>query len=115
MAYEHLFSNAPIERELIYKSNQPERVYFKRLTAGERMALKRGQKGTIKEGQSSFEVDLGDQDSRNHQFLAFANCDAGGKPIFKHPGEVAKLPGDLVDALIALAQDALKEDPAGNA
>lgn len=108
MAYEHLYSNEPIERTLEYKG-KTEQVYFKRLNAGERFQLKAGQKGSVKAGESSFEVDLGDMEARNQKFLHFANVKANGQRVFKTPQEVAALPGDLFDALLKLATDALAE------
>lgn len=114
MAYEHLFNNSPIARELNY-NGKTETVYFKPLNAGERLQLKKGQKGTISEGQTSFEVDLGDQDARNHKFLYFCNVDANGKRVFRSEQEVAAIPGDLVDALMKLANEALADGLAGNA
>lgn len=113
MAYEHLIQNGPTEATLRYKGKE-ETVFFRRLTAGESMRVKRGQKGTMKAGESSFEVDFGDLDARNHLILSFSNVTADGKQVFRNEGEVAKLPDDLVEALIAARGEAIKEDQAGN-
>lgn len=110
MAYEHLISNTPIPRQLEY-AGKTETVYFKHMNAGERMALKKGQRGSVKAGESSFEVDLGDMDDRNHRFLYFVNCDEQGKRVFRQPAEVAALPASLVDKLYELATDALNDEP----
>lgn len=113
MAYEDLINNAPVEKELEY-GGQTKTVYFKQLTSGERLQLKKGQKGSVHAGESTFEVDLGDIDARNHLLLSFSNCDKDGKPVFKTAKQVADLPGTLVDALLALCGEALKENPLGN-
>jgi hypothetical protein len=114
MAYEHLYSNSPISRELNYKGKN-ETVYFKPLNAGERLLLKTGQKGSVKAGETSFQVDLGDEDARNQKYLYFVNCTADGKRVFKNEGEVKALPSDLLDELLKLARDALAESDEGNA
>ncbi len=113
MAYEHLINNEPIPKELVY-GGKTETVYFKPLTAGERVLLKKGQKGSFKGDESSFEVDLADFDSRNQLLLSLANCTAEGKPVFKTARQVADLPETLVEALIKLCKEALKEDESGN-
>lgn len=113
MAYEDLINNTPIEKELIY-GGKTTTVYFRQLTSGERLQLKKGQKGSVHAGESTFELDLGDIDARNHLLLSFCNCDKDGKAIFKTAKQVADLPGSLVDALLSLCGEALKEDPLGN-
>lgn len=113
MAYEHLYANTPIEKTLNF-AGKTEAVYFKRLTAGQRLLLKQGQKGTVKAGESSFDVDLGDVDARNHRMLAFSNCTADGKPVFKTPREVGDIPEDLCNALVLLMLEAIAEPNEGN-
>lgn len=113
MAYEHLYNTTPISRELNYRGKS-ETVYFKPLNAGERLQLKQGQKGNVKDGETSFEVDLGDQDARNHKYLHFVNVNVNGQRMFKTEQDVRKLPSDLLDELLKLAREALAEDDQGN-
>jgi hypothetical protein len=113
MAYEHLIQNNPIPRELNY-GGKTETVYFRRLTAGERMQLKRGRKGSVKDGETSIEMDFADIDAGNHLLLTFAHCKEDGTPVFKTAKQVADLPASLVDALLSLCADAIKEDDSGN-
>lgn len=113
MAYEHLVSNTPISRDLNYRG-KTEKVYFRTLTAGERIQLKKGQKGSVKAGESTFEVDLADMDIRNHLLLSFANCFEDGRPVFKNAKQVGDLPEDLIAELLKLCEDALKEAGSGN-
>ena|SRR5690606_25703347 len=108
MAYEHFGTSEPIAKEITYRGTTST-VYFKPLTAGERMQLKKGQVGTVQEGKSSFDLDLGDIDAKNHQQLYFSNCDENGKRIFNNQSEVGKLPGGLFDALFAACVAALDE------
>lgn len=108
MAYEQFFTATPIAKEVTYRG-RTETVYFKQLTAGERMALKKGQKGEVREGASTFELDLGDIDSKNHQQLFYSNCDENGRRVFNSQAEVAKLPSDFFDVLFAACVSALAE------
>lgn len=111
MAYEHLFNSAPVSKEIEY-GGKIETVYFKRLTAGERMELRRGQKGEVKGGESTMELDLGNIEGANHKLVYFCNCDANGKRIFKTLSEVASLPGDFFDVLFVACNEALSESSA---
>jgi len=113
MAYEHLYTNHPVAKELTY-AGKTETVYFKRLTAGQRLLLKQGQKGTVKAGETSFDVDLGDVDARNHKMLAFSNCTADGKAVFKTARDVGEIPEDLCSALILLMLEVIAEPDEGN-
>lgn len=112
MAYEHLYQNTPIEKTLEYNGHS-ETVYFRHLTAGEQIELKRGNKGTVHEGKATFELDWGDVDARNKLMLYFSNCDANGKRVFKNRNEVDALPGPLFAKLVDLCTEAL-QPPEGN-
>lgn len=113
MAYENLINNSPTPATLRYQGNE-ETVYFRRLTAGEHMRTQKGTKGTVKQGESSFELDLGDVAARNHLILSFSNVDKDGKQVFRNVAEVDKLPHDFVEALLLARGEAIKDDEAGN-
>lgn len=114
MAFDHLYSNAPIERELTYRG-KTEAFHFKRMTAGERIEMRRGNIGTVKGGEATVTLDLSEADKRNAIFLFYVVCKPDGKRVFKNVAEVHDLPGDLLDALVKLANDALEETAEGNA
>lgn len=109
--YEDLVSVNVIERTLEYRGKE-KKVYFRQLTAGQRINISRGQRMTVgsKAREEGVEVDVGESLERTHKFLAYANVDAQGNPVFKNHKEVQELPEDLVAALQALADDALKAD-----
>lgn len=113
MAYEDLINNAPTAATLRYNGAE-KTVYFRRLTAREDMTVKKGQKGTVKQGESSFELDLGDVAQRNHLILSYSNVTEDGKPVFRSVSDVDKLPADFVNALLAARGEAIKDDEAGN-
>lgn len=110
MAFEHLYSNNPVEREIEYRG-QTQKVYFRRLTAGERMQVRAGNKGQIsKEGNASFNLDLGDIDLANHKLVHFATCEENGKPAFKSLAEVQRLPEDLFVLFVNEAKEVTSAD-----
>lgn len=114
MAFEKLLKSNPIAREVTYKG-ETETMYFRPLTAGERLQLKQGQRGKVGAGgEVAFDVDLGDVDRRNHQLLHFTTCHEDGKPYFKTLKDVQDKPADFIDAVLAACGDALKEDDSGN-
>lgn len=108
--YDGLIKEEIFEKELDYKG-QKKTVYFKRLTAGERINLSRGQKMLVgnKSKEHGVEVDLGEFLERTHRYLLMCNVDSEGKRIFKKIEEVQALPEDLVSALQKLADEALVE------
>jgi hypothetical protein len=109
--YDDMVQVSVIPRELEYRG-QKKTVYFRQLTAGQRIQISRGQRMTVgsKSREEGVEVDVGESLERTHKFLAFANVDAQGNPVFKSHKEVQELPEDLVAELQRLADDALKAD-----
>lgn len=106
-----------IERELKYKGNT-ETVYFRELTAGERVSLLRGQKIHSSPGDKSsvFEIDLGENTEKTHRLIQMTLVDASGKRIYKNLQELQNDPDSKIRALGRLAADVHKEeDDAGNA
>lgn len=119
--FDDLLTNEIFERELNYRG-KTKTVYFKRLSAGERIALARGQKMTLGSGNGdgelakSVEVDVGEAMGRTHRFLSYTVVDEKGNRVFSNESEVGKLPELLVSKLQLLAEDALQdpEEELGN-
>ena len=109
MSYEFLYTNAPIAKDVEY-NGRTETFYFRRLTAGERIAIDKGQKGTVKSGESSFEIDVSDMHARNCLLLHFACCDENGGKVFKTPAKVHELPENAAAILVAACNEALAEN-----
>lgn len=111
--YKDLIGNNVIEKELSYRGIKRV-VFFKPLTAGQRVDISRGQRinvGGSKAAENGLEIDAGETLLRTHKFLAFCNVTADGKQIFKGVKEVGELPEDLVNELNALANEALNDEP----
>ena len=108
--YDNIINEEVIKRELVYKGHKQD-VYFRRLTAGERIAVSRGQRMMIgnKSKENGVEVDLGDALERTQKFLMYSNVDATGTRIFRKLEDVQKLPEDLVTALQRIADEAFGE------
>jgi hypothetical protein len=110
MAFEHLFNNKPVEKTINY-GGQEATVYFRKLTAGERMQLRAGSKGSVEDGKATFNIDWGDIDRRNHQKLLFSCCEADGKPAFKNLQAIAALEEPLFNELMKLCNEVIGDEP----
>lgn len=100
----------PVERD-IKVGDKIGKVFFRRITAGQRVKLLAGQKyrGGGADG-GSIEIDLQESERMKHLMVLFSVCDAEGKPAFKTSDDVAKLEAVTVDALYAVAKDINKGD-----
>lgn len=109
-----IIDDTPIEKELNY-NGKTRPVFFKRLTGDQRLQLVRGQRGSVKDGATSFELDMGDQVARAQLMTSFSLCDVDGKPLYKNVGDFRREPEGLINALTNLCAEALKdEDDLGN-
>jgi hypothetical protein len=101
--------NTRVAKTLTYNGKELT-VYFRRLTAGERVAITRGQKFSVGEGKAhGVEMDAGETLERTHKFLSFVNVTETGAQVFKNAREVGELPEDLIAKLNDLANEALGE------
>ncbi len=107
MSFEHLFTNNPIHKE-IKIAGVSETYYFRKLTAGEQITLNKGQKTTIKSGESSMEVDISDMHARNCLFLSFVWVNEDGKQAFTL-NKLREVPADYIAAIVTGANEALAE------
>jgi hypothetical protein len=104
---------APIEREISYLG-QKGVAYFKRITAGQRAALLKGQRMTRRADEgATMDVDLGESMVTRHKMVQFSCCDANGRPRFKTLGDVQAAPSSLVDVLYDIASDVNSEEEEG--
>lgn len=102
----------PVEKVLEY-NGKSKPVFFRRITALERVKLARGQKVSVGDGKGTTELDLGELAANRHMLVLFATITEDGKQVFNGLPEVQKLPDDLVGKLAVLAQEA--NDDEGNA
>lgn len=106
MAYEHLYSKNLLSKEVTF-GDTTETLYFKHLTAGEKMQLNKGLKGEVQAGVSTFELDLGELEEKNHLKLFYTNVDENGKRVFKNVKEVSDLPDSIYSIILATCNELL--------
>ena len=110
MSHEHLFSNLPIKKELTVGGRTDE-YFFRKLTAGEQITLNKGQKTTIRSGESTMEVDIADMHTRNCVLLSFVWVTEDGKQA--HPmSKLRDIPAEYIGLIVTGANEALAESAA---
>lgn len=93
-----LVTDQVIAREVTV-SGQTGTVHFKRLTAGQRAALLKGQKvATNAAGTATIDIDLGDNERQRLMMVQFCVVTPDGKPRYKL-AEVEALPSHIVNVL----------------
>lgn len=112
--FEDLVSNEPVERTVEH-DGKSKTVWFRKINAGERLKLARGQRVTLgDQNTSKTEIDIGDLTTRQHMLVQFSVVDENGKNVFQNVTDVQKLPNQLVDKLYQFAEDVNREElPAG--
>ncbi|MEJ7746056.1 MAG: hypothetical protein WKF61_04740 [Luteimonas sp.] len=100
--------DAPAVREVKF-NGKSRKVYFKRITAGERVQLVSGQKVQIGT-KSTMEMDMGDLLKNRHLLVRFSACDEQGTLLFDSVAEVSAEPDWLVNQLAAHADAVNKDD-----
>lgn len=100
---------APIARPVTILG-ETDTVYFRLLTAGQRLALVSGEKFQVKKGDSPvITVDLGENETHKHKMVQFCVCDEKGQPVFKDVASVKALPAPVLEALNEAAQAVNRE------
>lgn len=102
--------NPVVEREIVVRG-QTGAAFFKRITAGERAQLVKGQKVSSGSGGSTtVEIDVGESVAAQHLLVQFAVCNADGSRRFKTLREVQAAPADVIGVLYAIASEVNRED-----
>lgn len=105
-----LAADGPEAREIVL-SGKTVTAFFKRITAGQRAQLLKGQRVSTKAGEgSTVEIDLGDNESTKLQMVQFCVVTEDGKPFFKTLGEVQRLDASKVNVLYRHVQEVNAED-----
>lgn len=96
------------EKTLTYRGKSKQ-VFFKPLTAGESLALLKGQAVPFTigaDGQPTgggvVSFDLYDNREKQLKALAFRLCDEKGKAVFRNLNDLSSQPLDLINALLEL-------------
>jgi dihydroorotase-like cyclic amidohydrolase len=107
--------SAVVSRDVTFRGKTGP-VYFRRISAGERAQLVRGQKVSSDGGKTSVEIDVGENVTSRHMLVQFSVCnDEAGNKRFKTLREVQALDGGLVEALYEHASEVNREEEAGKA
>lgn len=98
----------PVTPRQVTVGDQTGTVWFKRITAGQRSLLLKGQRVSSKVGDgsgSSMEIDLGDNERQRHMLVHFSVVTEEGKPRWRSLADVEALPSRVVSALYQHASD----------
>lgn len=105
-----LADNPVIEREVCIRGSAGP-AYFRRISAGERAQLVKGQKvSTGAGGSTTVEIDVGESITSQHLLVHYSVCNADGTRRFKTLREVQAAPADVVGVLYAAASEVNRED-----
>jgi hypothetical protein len=105
-----LADNPAIEREVTIRGATGP-AHFRRITAGERAQLVKGQKvSSGSGGTTTVEIDVGESVASQHLLVQFSVCNADGTRRFKTLREVQSAPADVIGVLYAIASEVNRED-----
>jgi len=85
-------------------------VYFRRISAGERAMLVKGQKITGSGANTSVEIDLGESITAQHMLVQFSVCNEDGGKKFRTLKEVQSVDSGIVEALYQIASEVNREE-----
>lgn len=103
-----LASDGPIAREVTF-SGKTGMVHFRRITAGERGLLLKGQKIAASGGQSSYEIDLSENQQTKYMMVQFSVCREDGSRFFKTLDAVKSSDALKIEALYTIAAEVNSE------
>lgn len=96
--------SAPVEKEVTLHG-KTGKVFFRRITAGERQQILKGQKvSRTSGGSTSFELDLALNEEQRQKLVLFSVCKSDGSPYFSDIKAVQKAEHEVVEALYNVAQ-----------
>jgi hypothetical protein len=101
----------------ISRDGKEQTVYFRRITAAERVKLLRGQRVHVGgENKNTMDLDIGDLAMNRHLLVLYSTVKEDGKQVFRNIEAVQALPDWLVSQLAKFADEVNKdEDEAGKA
>jgi hypothetical protein len=94
----------PVEAREVKLSGGTATVYFRHLTAGDKVELLKGKKYKVGQTAEAVEVDLGEFVEDRMRFVAYAVANADGSRVFKAVSDVARLAEADVGALYDAAK-----------
>jgi hypothetical protein len=115
-------NDAPVAREVKFAGPAgvvKGTVHFRRVTAGERQRLFKGQKYAMnKEGAQTTmrtEIDLELNETQKHLLVMYSVCREDGSAVFKSTEEVRKLDAVKLNALYEIADEVNRDLDPGKA
>ncbi len=99
---EVLQADAPTPREVNF-GGKVGTVWFKRITAAQRVQILKGQRVQAAAGKTSVDIDLGDNETTKLMFVQFCVCHEDGKPYFANLDKVKALESSKVEVLYSHA------------
>lgn len=87
-------------------------TWWRQLTAGQRVDLLRGQtmRSDAASGGSVMEVDLAASAERNQRLVVMTLADESGRPMYGSLKELQAEPAQLVDLLVAMANEVHRDE-----
>lgn len=90
-------------------------VHFRRISAGQKAELLRGQKVQAQSGKSStFEIDLAENANSKAMLVLYSVANPDGSQFFKKLSEVKAIDAGKLEALYTVASEVNQDDLAGD-
>lgn len=105
---EMLAGEGTVQREVTY-AGKTGTVHFRRITAGERGLLLKGQKIAAHGGQSTYEIDLSENQQTKYLMVQFSVCKSDGSRFFKTLDAVKNSDAMKIEALYTIAAEVNSE------
>ncbi len=107
--FDKLLAKEPIKRSVEYLGESQD-VYFRRINASEKLGLTSNQKIVAgADNKAVMEISMWDILHRGQRLVLLSCVDEKGAKVFKTLDELGKMPAQLVDALIKIAEEVNKD------
>ncbi len=110
--FSELLEAESLVEKTIERNGKQQAVYFRRITAAERVQLLAGKRVNVGD-TNTMAVELSDMLRNRHQLVHFSACKSDGTALFKSVADVQALPDWLVNTLAGHADEVNKDDDAG--
>jgi len=108
---ELISADVPVVRDVTYGDNTGK-VWFRKISAGERAALLKGQRFQARPGERGvIDLDLGDTLAQQMMLVQFSVCREDGSPVFKSLDVVKKIGASRINVLYEHASIVNEEAP----
>lgn len=108
-----LSDHGPVSRS-VYFDGKTGQVFFRRISAGQKAELLRGQRVQAGLGKSTFEIDLAENANSKALLVQFSVCNQDGTPYFKKLSDVKAIDAGVLEVLYTAATDVNKDEFVGD-